>query len=80
MTRFDLQDHSYKEVVNTPVRDMVSTIVHEDSVPSWLVNGRPLWLNEAINESGGEVMLVLQNTSWNPSLKRNLHNKASMTS
>ena len=49
-TRIDLQDHSYKDVLNTPVRDMVSTIAHEESVPLWLVNGRPLWLSEAGNE------------------------------
>ena len=53
-TRIDLRDHSYKDVVNTPVRDMVSTIVHEDLVPSWLVNRRPLWLSEAVNKSGEE--------------------------
>ena len=52
-TRFDLRGHSYKDVVNTPVRDMVSTIAHEDSVPSWLVNGCPLWSSEALNESEG---------------------------
>ena len=28
-TRIDLRDHSYKDVVNTLVRDMVSTIAHE---------------------------------------------------
>ena len=33
---------------------MVSTLDHEDSVSLWLVNGRPLWLSEAINESEGE--------------------------
>ena len=33
---------------------MVSTVAHEDSVSSWLVNGCPLWLSKAINESGGE--------------------------
>ena len=36
------------------MRDMVSTVAHEDSIPLWLVNGRPLWLSEAINESGEE--------------------------
>ena len=51
-TRIDLRDHSYKDVVYTPVRAMVSTIAHEDLVPLWLVNGRLLWLSEAINESG----------------------------
>ena len=53
-TRIHLRNHSYKDVVNTPMRDMVSTVVHEDSMPSWLVNGHPLWLSKAINESGGE--------------------------
>ena len=53
-TKIDLCNHSYKDTVNTPVRDMVSTIAHEDLVPSWLINGRPLWLSEAINESGEE--------------------------
>ena len=47
-TRIDLRDHS-----NTQVRDMVSTIAHEVSVPSWLVNWHPLWLSEAINDSDG---------------------------
>ena len=49
-TRIDLRDHSYKDVLNTPVRDMVSTIAPEESVPLWLVNGRPLWLSEAVNK------------------------------
>ena len=53
-TRIGLHEHSYKDVVNTPVRDMVSTIAHEDLVPSWLMNWRPLWLSEEINESGGK--------------------------
>ena len=53
-TRNDLCNHSYKDMVNTPMRDMVSTLAHEDLVSSWLVNGRRLWLNEAINESEGE--------------------------
>ena len=53
-TRIDLRDHSYKDVVTTPVRGMVSIVAHEDSIPSWLVNGHTLWLSEAINESDGE--------------------------
>ena len=53
-TRIDLRDHSYKDVVNTLVRDMISTIAHEDSISSWLVNGCPLWSSEAINKSDGE--------------------------
>ena len=53
-TRIDLRDHSYKDVVNTLVRYMVSTVAHEESMPSWLVNGPPLWLSEAINKSGKE--------------------------
>ena len=36
------------------MRDMVSTVKHEDSIPLWLVSGHPLWLSKAINESGGE--------------------------
>ena len=36
------------------MRDMVSTILHEESVPLWLTNGRPLWLSKAIDENGGE--------------------------
>ena len=43
-TRIDLRDHSYKDVFNTPVKDMVSTIGQEDSVPSWLVHKEPFWL------------------------------------
>ena len=41
-TRIYLRNHSYKDVVNTLVRDMVFTIAHEELVPSWLVNGHPL--------------------------------------
>ena len=52
--RIDLQDHSCKDVVNTPMRDMVSTLSHEDSMPLWLVNEHPLLLSEAINESEEE--------------------------
>ena len=60
MTRIDLKDHSYKDVVNMPMRDMVSIIAHKDSLPLWVVNGCPLWLSGAINESDEiEVMLVL---------------------
>ena len=33
---------------------MVSTIAHEDSIPSWIVYGRPFWLSGAINESDGD--------------------------
>ena len=36
-TRIDLRDHSYKVVLNAPVKDMVSTIGEEESVPSCLV-------------------------------------------
>ena len=36
------------------MRDMVSTVAHEESVPLWLVNDCPLWLSEAINKSGEE--------------------------
>ena len=53
-TRIDLRDHSHKDVVNMPVKDMVSTVAHEDSGPSWLVNGHALWFNAAINEIDGE--------------------------
>ena len=41
MTRIDLRDHSFKDVVNTPVKDMVSTIAQDESVRSWLVQGKP---------------------------------------
>ena len=41
-------------MVNTPVRDMVSTIHHEDSVPSWLVHDKPLWLCGLNEDSDGE--------------------------
>ena len=56
-TRIDLRNHSYKDVVNTLVRDVVSTIAHEESVPLRLVNGHPLWLSEAVNqgEEGSET-------------------------
>ena len=29
-------------------------MAHEDSISLWLINKHPLWLNEEINESGGE--------------------------
>ena len=41
-TKIDLRNHSYKDVVNTPMRDMVSTVAQEDLVPSWLINRHPL--------------------------------------
>ena len=37
ITQEDLKDHSYKDVINTPIWDMVSTIANEDSIPSWLI-------------------------------------------
>ena len=43
-TRIDLRDHSYKDVLNTLVKDMVSTIRQEESVPSWVVLKEPFWL------------------------------------
>ena len=54
ITRVDLKDHSYKDVVNTPVRDMISTVDQEDTVPSWLVRDKPLWLCGLDEESDGE--------------------------
>ena len=60
-TRVDLRNHSYKDVVNTQMRDMVSTIAHEDPMPLWLVNGHPLWLSEAINASGEESDAISSN-------------------
>ena len=50
MTQSDMRDHSYKDVVHTPIMDMVSNARIEDSVPSWLVNGCLLWLSKAINK------------------------------
>ena len=50
----DLKDHSYKDVLNTPVKDMISTIANEDSIPSWLVNNKPLWLCEMNEEGEGD--------------------------
>ena len=44
-TRIDLRDHSYKDVLITPVKDMVSTIGQEESIPSWLVHKEPFWLH-----------------------------------
>ena len=69
--RIDLKDHSYKDVVNTPLRDMVSTIAHEDLVPSWLVNGCPLWLSGAINKSDGEINASSLNYVVKPNKKLN---------
>ena len=40
----DLKDHSYKDVINTLVRDMVSIVANEDSVTSWLIQNEPIWL------------------------------------
>ena len=43
ITRIDLRDHSYKDVIHTPVRDMVSTIA-TDSSPAWLNTEKPVWM------------------------------------
>ena len=43
MTRIDLSDHSFRDVQNTPVRDF-ETSTMEDTIPSWLEKGKPLWL------------------------------------
>ena len=40
--------------LNTPVKDMISTIANEDSIPSWLVNNKPLWLCEMNEEGEGD--------------------------
>ena len=79
-TRIDLCNHSYKDVVNTPVRDMVSTVAHEDSMPLWLVNGCPLWLSEAINESEGESNTSSLNYILEPFLEEELNHMDGMTS
>jgi len=44
-TRVDLRNHSYKDVMGTLVRDMVSTVGQENSIPSWLVHADPLGLD-----------------------------------
>ncbi|MCO5554904.1 hypothetical protein L7F22_008442 [Adiantum nelumboides] len=54
LTRVDLKHHSYKDVVNTPVRDLVSTVANEDSIPSWLIKNRPVWLRDAQEDSDRE--------------------------
>ena len=59
-TCIDLKDHSYKDVAHTPVRDMISTAEPEDSVPSWIVNGRPLWLSAAVEEGKEEGDVSLE--------------------
>ena len=40
----DLKDHSYKDGINTPIWDMVSTVANEDLVPSWLIQNEPIWM------------------------------------
>ena len=54
-----MQDHSYKDVLNTPIKDMVSTIGQEDSVPSWLVHKEPFWLCGMDEEEEGLEVLGL---------------------
>ena len=53
-TRIDLKDHSYKDVAHTPIRDMISMVEPKDSMPSWIANGRPLWLSAAVEEEKEE--------------------------
>ena len=59
-----MRDHSYKDVLNTPVRDMVSTIGQEDTIPSWLVHKDPLGLcgmdeEEEGSEVSGSIKYIL---------------------
>ena len=51
---------------------MVSTIAHEDSMASWLVNGCLLWLSGAINESDGESDANLLNCIPEPFPKQEI--------
>ena len=44
-TSVDLRNHSYKDVMGTPVQDMVTTLGQENSIPSWLVHADPLGLD-----------------------------------
>ena len=53
-TRIDLRDHSFRDVVNTPVKDFVSTI-NDDITPSWLIQEKPLWFCELKDECGEDV-------------------------
>ena len=53
-TRIDLRDHSFRDVVNTPVKDFVSTI-NDDITPSWLIQEKPLWFCESKDECGEDV-------------------------
>ena len=41
-TRIDLKDHSFRVVINTPVKDFVSTTADELTT-SWLIQEKPLW-------------------------------------
>ena len=51
-TRIDLKDHSFRDVQNTPVRDF-ETSTMEDMTPSWLENGKLLWLC-GLDKNGSE--------------------------
>ena len=43
-TQMDLKHHSYKDVINTFMQDMVSIVANEDSIPSWLIQNEPIWM------------------------------------
>ena len=52
-----MRDYLYKDVLNTPVKDMVSIIGQEDSIPSWLVHKEPFWLCGMDEEEEGLELL-----------------------
>ena len=54
---------------HTPVKDMIPTIGLEDSVPSWIVNGRPLWLSAAVEEGKEEGNVSLEDFIPEPCLE-----------
>ena len=64
-----LKDHSYKNVVHPPVIDKVLIARLEDLVPSWLVNGHPLWLSEVINNGKEDNDVSSKDYILNPFLE-----------
>ena len=56
-TRVDLRNHSYKDVLGTPIRDMISAEGDEDqdTIPSWLVHVDPLGLRGVGSSKEGSL-------------------------
>ena len=62
----DIQDHSYKDVAHTPIKNMVSTVRHDYLVPYWLVHKEPLWFCNIDNEEEGLDVVISTNYILEP--------------